>query len=96
MYTILTKIESSTAELQLLLLLLLLSGEVTVSIIRHLGTNVHPLLFGQTGFTAALASYPAVAHVPSFQAALGWLVAQSEKHNKFLEVHTLLRHLCHI
>lgn len=41
------------------------------------------------GGGGALASYPAVAHVP-FQTVLCWSVLQSENHSKFLEVHTFL------
>lgn len=57
--------------------------------IRHLRMKINPLvLVAQTGFTASLASYPAVAHVP-LQTVLGWLVLTLKTHNKFLEVHTL-------
>lgn len=46
-------------------------------IIRRLGMKTEPLVSGETGFTVALASYPAVAHVP-LQIVLGWLVLQPE------------------
>lgn len=39
--------------------------------------ETEPLVLGQTGFTVALASYPAVAHVP-LQIVLGWLVLQPD------------------
>lgn len=73
--------------------------EVTVSIIRHLGSSTQPaaLLSGQTGFTAALASYPAVAHVPLFSLlSVGWLLCLKSTINSLRCTHTLLHHLCHI
>lgn len=65
--------------------------EVTVSVIRHLGSSTQPaaLLSGQTGFTAALASYPAVAHVPLFSLlSVGWLLCLKSTINSLRCTHT--------